>query len=74
MDMMYDKIVEIFIRIKLYFLLLKIWDYEYNIVEKIEFIYDIIIMKIWVMYNLKIFVKIIDFKIFFIFLYYLFDG
>lgn len=74
MDMMYDKIVEIFIRIKLYFLLLKIWDYEYNIVEKIEFIYDIIIMKIWFMYNLKIFVKIIDFKIFLIFLYYLFDG
>lgn len=72
--MMHDKTVEIFIRIKPQLLLLKIWDYEYNTVEKIEFTYDITIMKIWVMYNLKTPVKIIDFKIFFIFLHHPFDG
>lgn len=65
---MHDKTVEIFIRIKPQLLSLKIWDYEYNTVEKIEFTYDITIMKIWFMYNLKTPVKIIDFKIFFYFL------
>lgn len=71
--MMHDKTVEIFIRIKPQLLLLNIWDYEYNTVEKIEFTYDITIMKIWFMYNLKTPVKIIDFKIF-IFLHHPFDG
>lgn len=42
--------------------------------EKIEFTYDITIMKIRFMYNLKTPVKIIDFKIFLIFLHHPFDG
>lgn len=42
--------------------------------EKIEFTYDITITKIWFMYNLKTPVKIIDVKIFFMFLHHPFDG
>lgn len=39
----------------------KLWNYEYNTMEKIEFTYDIILMKIWFMDILKTYVKIIDF-------------